>query len=358
MTHIFLSQRWRKRIVVLFVAGCLWTANPQPAQAWVAPYDAIVRTALANLWEAIEGILKGLAKRLAVELAIRKANEVTGDGHKNSPTFITDYKQYLQQAVLTETSIVANDFLTETLGGKYSGLVYTVASGNLQNLGRNYVSYLATEAQAGLTNTPCKYTLDQYTVDPIRSLQQGNWRVFNALIANPCNNPAGYSTEVRKFFQADLKQRAERAKVKAIANQGFLGPEKNGVLTAPGILIKELTANTQALPGQLITQASKWSEILSAAAGAFTNTVMSNLVQRGFESVAKKVDRELGKVDKQVLDARKQIEEELGPGAYFLRNTIQQLGAGSNSTSGQQGNVNFPTSAGTPGVCGTGPGAC
>lgn len=318
---------------------------PQPVYAWDAVVAASFHRMIDTLWEAIQGLLKGIAKRLAVELAVRKANEVTGDGHKNSPTFITDYKQYLQQAVYQETMIVANDFLTETLGAKYSGLVYTVASGNLQSLGRNYVSYLAAEAQEGLRSQTCKYNLDQYTVDPLTSLRNGNWRVFNAVVSNPCNNAAGYSAEVRKFFQEDLKKRAERAKVKAIANQGFIGSEKNGIITAPGVLIKDLTAKVNALPYDLIAPANEWTEILAAAAGAFANTVMSNLVQRGFESVAKKVDRELGNVDRKVTEARQDIEKELGPGAYFLRAAAQQ-GASIGSTNTQQGTVNFPTDGG------------
>lgn len=345
MSRFFLSQHWRKRVAIFFMAGFLFVSAPQPAYAWDATIGAAFHRAIDSLWQAIQGLLKGIAKRLAVELAVRKANEVTGDGHKNSPTFITDYKQYLQQAVLQETMIVANDFLTETLGAKYSGLVYTVASGNLQSLGRNYVSYLAAEAQAGLYSETCKYNLDQYTVDPLTSLRNGNWRVFNAVVSNPCNNPAGYSAQVRKFFQEDLKQRAERAKVKAIANQGFIGSEKNGIITAPGVLIKDLTSKVNALPYDLIAPANEWTEILAAAAGAFANTVMSNLVQRGFESVAKKVDRELGNVDKKVTEARQDIEKELGPGAYFLRATLQQS-ASTGNTSTQQGTVNFPADGG------------
>lgn len=356
MVRFFLSRSWQKTLAIVSIAAFLLVASPKPVYAWDAIPAAAFKQAIETLWQAIQGLLKGIAKKLAVELAVRKANEVTGNGSKNSPTFITDYKQYLQEAVFIESSIVANDFLTETLGGKYSGLVYTVATGNLHTLGRNYVSYLAAEAKAGLAVGACKYNLDQYTVDPIASLQRGNWRVFNAMIANPCNNPAGYSGQVRRFFQEDLRRRTEVARTKAIANQGFVGTEKNGSITAPGILIKDLTAKVNALPYDLIAPANEWTEILAAAAGAFANTVMSNLVQRGFESVAKKVDRELGKVDKQVLDARKEIESQLGPGAYFLRNTVQQLGTGGTSRTGtQQGTVQFN---GVPGVCGTGDSAC
>lgn len=356
MRRFFLSRSWQKKFVVMSIALFLFTASPKPVYAWDAVIGAAFKRAVDSLWENIQGILKGIAKKLAVDLAVRAANEVTGNGSKNSPTFITDYKQYLQQAVFIESSIVANDFLTETLGGKYSGLIYTAATGNLHTLGRNYVSYLAAEAKAGLSVGACKYNLDQYTVDPITSLQRGNWRVFNAMIANPCNNPAGYSGEVRRFFQDDLRRRSEVARTKAIANQGFVGTEKNGAITAPGILIKDLTAKVNALPYDLIAPANAYTEILAAAAGAFANTMMKNMVQRGFESVAKKVDRELGKVDSQVLDARKEIESQLGPGAYFFRNTIQQLGTGGTSRTGtQQGTVQFN---GVPGVCGTGDSAC
>lgn len=356
MQGLFLSQSLKKRLAIFFFCGFLFITAPKPVYAWDAIPAELLGQTIDKLWIAIQGILKGLAKRLAVELAIRKANDLTGMGHKNSPTFITDYKNYLFAAVLDESLIAFDDVLTQTLGGKGSALVYTAATGGLQSLGRNYMNYLYSEGRSAIAEPYCRYTLDQYTSDPIRSLQDGDWRVFNAMVANSCNNPSGFAAQVRRQFEADLQRRAEAARTQAIANQGFLGPQKNGQLTAPGILIKELTANVQAIPSQMIGQANEWTEILSAAAGAFANTVMTNLFQKGFESVAKKIDRELGKVDSKVLEARRDIEKELGPGAYFFRNAVQHLG-GSGTTGGQRGTITFPTS-GTTGVCGTGSGPC
>lgn len=352
----------RKGIATVMVCSLLVVATPRPVYAWDAIFGSIAKQAFELLWNALEGLLKGIAKRLAVEMAVRQANKLTGNGNKNGPSFITDYKQYIYAAALDESMVFVNNFLTETLGGKYSGLVYVAATGNLQSLGRSYMSYLAAEANAGLRDSnPCRYTLDQYSNSPLTSLQAGDWKVFNALISNPCNNPTGYTNEVKKAFQEDLQRRAELARTKAIASQGFIGAEKNGVITAPGSILKDSISKATNMPMDLIAPAGSWGEILSAAAGAFMNQVITNLVQNGFESVAKKVDRELGKVDKKVMEARKEIEGSLGPGAYFLRNNIQQIGntAAQNvrfgGSNGQQAEVQFN---GTPGVCGTGDPAC
>lgn len=360
MQSIFLKQTWRRRIAVLSLVSILVMAVPAPAAragVWGESIaSGFMQTAINAILKFIEDTLKGLAKRLAVELAVRQANKLTGHGHKNSPTFITDYKNYLYAVVLDEAVLATNDFLTQTLGAKYSGLVYTAASGNLQSLGRNYMTYLAAEAQLGLSDSYCKYNLDQYTVDPIRSLQQGDWRTFNALIANQCNNPAGYAQQTRRFFQADLERRRKANETRALAGGGFLGAEKNGKITAPGVLIRDVTSEAQTMALKLIPAANGWGEILSAAAGAFVNTMMTNLVQDGFESVSKRVSRELGKVDSKVLEARRDLEQQLGPGAAFLlRNTGQQVGANSNNQRSTEGKVNFNS---TPGVCGTGAGAC
>lgn len=366
MQNLFLRSVWRKRIAGFFLAFFLLITVPvAPAKAgvWGEGFaSSFMQTAIEKVLEFIENMLKGIAKSLAVQLAVRQANKLTGDGHKNGPSFITDYKRYIYSIALDEAMVYANDFLTQTLGAKYSGLVYVAASGNLQSLGRNYMQYLAAEAKAGLTeNSYCKYNLDQYTNNPLTSLQKGDWRVFNALVANPCNNPTGYTNQVKRAFQQDLQRRSELAKTRAIAGQGFTGTERNGMITAPGALIKDITSKAQTTAMDLIPNATGWGEILSAAAGAFVNTVMSNLIQRGFESVAKKVDRELGKVDKKVLDARRDIEKELGPGAAFFRNNVQQMGNAATESykangKTQQAKVRFQT---TPGpVCGDGSPTC
>lgn len=357
------KKRFQKGLAAFMICSLLLVSVPRPVYAWDAIFGSIAKQAFEILWNALEGLLKGIAKRLAVEMAVRQANKLTGNGNKNGPSFITDYKRYIYSVALDESMIFVNDFLTETLGAKYSGLVYVAASGNLQSLGRNYMSYLAAEANAGLRDSnTCKYNLDQYTNNPLTSLQNGDWRVFNALVANPCNNPTGYTYEVKRAFQEDLQRRSELARTKAIASQGFIGAEKNGVITAPGAIIRDSISKATNMPMDLIAPAGSWGEILSAAAGAFMNQVMTNLVQNGFESVAKKVDRELGKVDKKVLEARQEIEGSLGPGAYFLRNNIQQIGntAANNfkvgGTTGQA-KVNFPTTPASP-VCGDGSPAC
>lgn len=364
MQSFFLQPTWRRRCATLCLVSFLLIAVPAPvarAGVWGESFAAnFMEIAINQVLKFIEGTLKGIAKRLAIELAVRQANKVTGHAERNRPSFITDYKNYLYDVALDETMTATNDFLTQTLGAKYSGLVYTAASGNLQSLGRNYMNYLAAEAQVGLAASYCKYTLDQYTTDPVRALQLGDWRVFNAIVANECNNPAGYAQQTRRFFQDDLRRRSEANRVRAIAGGGFLGPEKNGQITAPGAIIRDVTAKAQNMVFDAIPNANDWGEILAAAAGAFVNTMMTNLVQDGFESVSKRVSRELGKVDAKVLEARRDLEQQLGPGAaVFLRNSNQQIGTSNNANrQNSEGKVNFDPAPGTPGVCGTGGSAC
>lgn len=352
MLRLFVQKRWRTRAAGLSLVIMLLMTVPVPVArgaVWAENFGAnFVQTAIEEVLKFIESTLKGIAKRLAVEMAVRQANKLTGHGDRNKPNFIQDYKDYLYAVALDETMVATNSFLTETLGAKYSALVYTSASGNLQSLGRNYMNYLAAEAQYGLSNSYCKYTLDQYTTDPILALNRGNWRVFNAIIANECNNPAGYARQTRKYFEEDLRRRSEANRTRALAGNGFLGPEKGGKITAPGAIIRDTISEAQTMGLKLIPAATGWGEILSAAAGAFVNTMMTNLVQDGFESVAKKVNRELGKVDAKVLEARRDLEQQLGPGAaVFLRNSNQQIGGNNVNRQNSEAKVNFNT---TPGV--------
>ncbi len=351
------KNRIQKYIASVLIGAVIFTtAAPLPARAGVwgeSIASGLLKQVLEVIWEQIQAVLFGIAKRVAVTLARDAANRLVAGGSTKKPAFITDYKAYIYGAALDESLIYVNDLLTTATGGKNSALNYIIAGGSVQRLGMNYLNYLNLEVNAAFARDNCQYNLDQYSTDVVRSLGNGDWRVMNATIGSNCNNPLGMSQYMKDAAQRQRAANQELAKTRAIAGKGFTGVEVNGKIISPGSIIADVTGAAQNLPFQMITGSQKWGELLAAAAGAFANQALNNIYQRGFEEVAKVVSRELGNVDKKLQGERRNLMKELGPGAQFLRNVSQQRGANNGKYTGvQQSVVNFNPVPGCRGEAG------
>lgn len=345
-------NRFRKSIAVFLLCSIFFsTSVPLPVRAGVwgeSIASSLLKQALETIWEQIQAMLLGVAKRVAVEMARDAANRLIAGGSSKKAAFITDYKEYIYGAALDEGMIYMNDLLTAVTDGKSSALNYVVAGGSLQQLGMNYMNYLNAEVNAAFAADRCKYNLDQYTSNVMLSLGEGDWRILNAVVSSDCNSPLALSLKIKEETQRRINQQQEISKTKAIAGQGFTGVEINGKTVSPGSVIADVTAQTQTLALELIPTAGNWGELIAAAAGAFANQAMNNLYQKGFEMVSQNISRELGKVDSEIRGARNDLQQQLGPGSQFMRNANQQLGgwSGSASSTGkytgvQQSVVNF-----------------
>lgn len=343
---------WIRKYIATFLMGVVFvtTSVPLPAQAgvWGEPIAAtFLERALTVVWENMQGVLLGIGKRIAVQLAQSAADRLVAGGGSKKAAFITDYKQYIYGAAVDEGMIYMNDLLTSATGGKNSALNYIVAGGSLQSLGMNYMNYLNAEVNAAFVKDRCKYNLDQYTPNAMVSLGQGDWRILNAVVAFDCNNPLGISLSIKEETQRKINAQQEIAKTKAIAGQGFTGVEINGKTVSPGSIIADVTSKTKTAVIDMIGTSNDWSELLASAAGAFANRALNNLYQRGFEMVSQNISRELGKVDQQIRSVRQDLQRQLGPGSQFSRNANQQLGGWSGGSSAgkytgvQQSIVNF-----------------
>jgi|GEM_PF-4611541 len=333
------QPRFRKSIAAILIGMMLITTSaPLPVQAGVWGENiasSFLKQVLEVIWQQIKALLFSIAKRVVIELARDAANRLTSGGMNKKPAFITDYKEFLYGVAMDEGLVYMDDLLATYLGGKGSGLSYAVSTGNLSGLGQNYLNYLNLEVKSQFTKDNCKYNLDQYTSNPVRDLSKGNYRVLNATVTYPCNNPLGLSLKTRKEVQKKIMNKRELNKTKAIAGQGFTGVEVDGKTYSPGKVIADMTSEANNLGNSLITDSRDLGELIGAAAGAFVNQAMSNMYQKGFENVSAKLTRELGRADKKIKAARADLERDLGPGAAFLRQADQHIGSRSSGGTGK-----------------------
>lgn len=332
--HIFRKVLGSLLIGVMLIG----TSAPAPARAGVwgeSIASGLLKQVLETIWEQIQAILFGIAKKVAVGIARDQANRLTAGGMDKKPAFITDYKQFLFDVAIDEGLLYMDDLLSDTLGGKGSVLNYVAGGGSIEALGKQFLSVLNQEVKSGFQADNCKYTLDQYTSNPLSSIKRGDWRVLNAATF-PCNNPLGLTNKTKNNVQRKSNAAAQQKQVEAIVGKGFLSvKDKNGKVTSPATVIEGITTDVQNASLKLITGSTKWGELLSSAAGAFVNQALSNMYQKGFEDVSKKLSRELGKVDAKLGAARADLHRQLGPGAVFLRNAEQHIGGNGNPGTGK-----------------------
>lgn len=334
------NKHFFRKILVSFLIGAMLigTSAPAPARAGVwgeSIASGLLKQVLEVIWEQIQAILFGIAKKVAVGIARDQANRLTSGGMDKKPAFITDYKQFIFDVAIDEGLLYMDDLLSDTLGGKGSLLNYVAGGGSIEALGKQYMNVLNSEVKSTFAADNCKYTLDQYTPNPLSSIKKGDWRVLNAATF-PCNNPLGLSNKTKNNVQRKANAVSQQKQVEAIVGNGFKCVEdKNKRCVGPATIIQDITAAANKLPFDLITGSQKWGELLSSAAGAFVNQALSNMYQKGFEDVSKKLNRELGKVDAKLGAARADLHRQLGPGAVFLRNAEQHLSGNGNPGTGK-----------------------
>lgn len=362
------TKRKFQRFMAAFLVGAvlLTTSAPLPARAGVwgeSLASGFLKQALEIIWEQIQALLFGIAKRVAIGIARDQANRLTAGGMDKKPAFITDYRQFIYGVVLDEALLYMDDLISQYTGGKNMELNYIAGGGSVQAIGQKYLALLNNEVKSNFSKENCKYNLDEYSPNPLHSLMKGNWRVANAMVTYPCNNPMGMTRHTRQNVERRISTRNAQQTAEAIAQKGYNSiKDKNGNIISPGSLINDVTSKIQNSATTMLENTGKWGELLAAAAGAFVNQALSNLYQKGFEDVSKKINRELGKVDSKLKAARADLSRELGPGAVFLRNAEQHLNgqgsAGTGKYTGvQQSVVNFNShQAGVH--CGTGIDSC
>lgn len=352
MLFSVINKKTKKYLVSLFIGAMVCTiAMPIPVRAgvWGETFlSAAFKEILEIIYKQIQSLLLGIGKRLAIGLARDAANRLVAGAGGKKTAFITDYKAYILGVALDEGLLYMNDLLTNVTGGRASAINYVVAGGSLERLGMNYLNILNAEVNAAFVKSRCQYTLNQYSKNVPLELGSGDWRLLNATISNDCNNPLGLSLMIKEETERTISSKQDLAKTRAIAGKGFTGVEVDGKIVSPGSIIAEVTQTTHDEVLRMIGNSKDWGELLASAASAFVNQALQNMYQRGFEEVSKGLRRTLGQVDSKLKAARNDLQKQLGPGSYFLRNANQQLGGYPGQYSGkytgvQQSIVNFNT---------------
>lgn len=319
------------RVFVAAILLCIMIV-PQPvaADTWgAAMLAAIWKQTAEKLYDNIQGVILGNLKLMAVQLLNEQIEQLIGGINGSGLLYISDWRQYLFDVPAQQNQLYVNDFLSQTTRGKCSSLNFkSISAGRLN---ASYFTSLCNQAQASVQYRTPVSNIDEFSTDPARSLAEGNWRVMNAMFANPANNPLGLALMTQQAQQADLTQRTEARKAEGVANQGFNSVKVGGVTVTPGRTVADMISNVKTLGNNILMAAENPAEFLSGLIVTVANRAINQLMQRGFEKAREVIQKEMAKVNQQIYRATSQINKVIGPAGQYLTGVNQQLG-GANST--------------------------
>lgn len=297
--RIFLLVKGSFFQLILF--GVLFASNDAKAGFWGESMAAAIwKQTMEQIVIRIEGAMMGALKTTYAKLLNAQVSLRIGGSGGSGPMFISNWQQFLVTDPRQQSLAYMNDFFTLTTGGRNSAVNYKprVATGLSQPIvsgGQNswlahegivpvasatvvatfpidspteyanYDSYLTATAMNRIAPSTPITDLQNYVADPREIFEGGNWRGFNAFYSNPMNNPAGYSLEAEKAYQGKLSEERRKADVQAVAYQGFKSQESNGVVTNPGIRVKDILNSVDDLGNKIVAGGNNLSEFFTEA---------------------------------------------------------------------------------------------
>lgn len=328
MAHRY-GHRWRNLLLIGVFASTVFVGGLYPhrvsADCWGCTLASqFVKQVLEGIARNLEGVIMVGLKTQAINLINSQIEQLIGGVNGSGLLFISDWQQYLFEVPREQNALFVQDFLSQSTRGKCSSLNFqSVETGPLK---ASYLTQLCKIGGGAAIPRAPVVTIDQYCPNPARSMREGDWRCFNAVLSNPANNPIGYSLIVAQAQARDLARRQAEANAKAIANQGYKGVEVAGVTVTPGRTVAALTENVKSLGNQIITAAQNPAELLAGVVTSIANRAINQMLQKGFDKARTAIERETGKLNQQIYKTSREVNETLGPASRYLQTVNQQLG--------------------------------
>ncbi len=301
-------------LLIMFLAILSFSPIQVPkANAWTAFAASSFKQMLEVIRREINGMILGMLKKTAVSSLNSQVDSLVGGSNGSSPSFITNWQNYLVDQPIAATQVYMNDYLSQMTAGRGSLTGYT-SEGFAGN--GNYMAELKQNALAKADASSNKVIPKlTYEGNPNQMFDSGNFRNMSLYLSG-VNNPWAFNLAVQDAYQKKLKEEKSVQQAKAIAYQGFRGSGENGAdssITNPGSLIKTNIANVQNIGNMALASATHPGEVISS----LVSQVITQSIQQGFSSVKKSVNRQVNNVESKVKKEIKKAIKKNGPGARF-----------------------------------------
>ncbi len=306
-----------KFIVLILILVFLNTAIVNKTSAMVGFWGdgttgAIVAHNLRITHERIYGFMLSTLKQIAAKAILENVSSEISGNSSSSALFIVDWKDELFLKPARETTLIMNDFFTNSVRGRGSIVDYKTlrtnpylpeeAENNVteeilgvhgERLGGNYIQQLINGARSYLFDPiQTKPDIQEYINGDINNMfANGSWRPYFAFINNDANNPFGYYLNTQRIAMNITNQLEKEATIKAIAYQGYKSKNKNGFVVTPGINIKDLQSKAQGMSFDMLSNATYLQEVV---VGLVTR-ISSSIIRDGIGHIQENIQKENGK---------------------------------------------------------------
>jgi len=219
------------------------------------------------LYNKLEASLLPMLKQQAIQAINNSTLQIISKGNNGKPYVITNWRTYLYNEPKNKATITANSFLDQMLGGKSSSLNYSNS---------DYYSYLKQQALAYANPDSIKTNLTAYIANPRDSIVSGgNLIAFNKFFETG-NNPYSVASKYAEVLSNETEKEQKQALEKQ-AN-GFLPMEdSNGKIITPAALFENAIQSASGMANEMVTNATKSSELLTAVINSVYKTVTNSL---------------------------------------------------------------------------------
>lgn len=337
---------FRKKIWVflLVFSLLLFPGKENKAQAfWGEFVQESYHFMLKKIEDQIMGVIMGTLKQQAVMMINKEINSIIGGVTGMGVRFITNWTDYLVTQPAMQAQRILNDYVSQVTRGAGSAVSYEVASLGTSIMANNGSKTLGlkngkptvlgdySSSDEGFEEQASNHLLEltevakssfeeivpQITFEgsPEDLFSSGDFRGLETYFSG-INNAWGMQIHMDEKKEEIKKQTQNEALAKSIANGGFIGTgEENGegLVTYPGVLIKETIANMEDLGNKIIAAAKSAPEVISSV----VSRMMTQLIQRGFNEVDRMVQKQINDVTNQVNSQVNKAISEVGPSAQY-----------------------------------------
>lgn len=311
--QIFFKQKYIAKLLLVFVFfNFLFFSVPQ-ANAWdLTPITIPMGVMMTEMLRVTNGVILGAAKKAALTALEQEISYAITGSSANGVKFIADWRAYMVDEPQKKSNIYINDYISQALVGRGSRSGYEgVGDGPVFTV--NYHGQLAEGGRNAIGEHEPRVT---YKGDPSRMFASGNFRNFNNYLSG-INNPWAFNMHVQDKYQTNLKNEKDIAMTMAISYQGFTGTidTSSGIITAPGILAKDLLAKVKTLPMDIMAAAQNIPEILTSIA----TQIITQSITQGIGSIQASVHSEISNVRSKMGSNTREAIKIIGPEVLYKK---------------------------------------
>lgn len=280
MKSIISKKTHSKKILTIFlVVSFLFVSCPKKTNAaWVPGVDPIINQAIRFLKENIMSAIVGGMKTAAINMINAQINIQIGKmGGSGGGTFVTNWKAHIITQSRNKANVYLNDYLSQSTQGRGNNASY-------KSEGYNYsedLKYSATTKVTQSTSVP-KPT---YEGNPTQMTQGNDFLKKLGNYYSGVNPRDSYSSSANTFYEETYREEQKVISDATISNQGFAGTDKNGNITRPGILNKDMIANLENIGNITLANAKDLPEVIISAV---VSKGLTMAMQKGFSSLQNK----------------------------------------------------------------------